>query len=157
MKGNSKLKVKSKNQHSLQNGSLSGNYSCRYRWQQAIKKYKIDMKKIIVGFTIILFIFSCDNDNNNNLDNWIKGLWISEKQDSLCFSTFLYINNGPPFEFKIVNDSLKIFPTWSSNLNDWSSYKLEINKSLEEICIYGFSGNEKLLLKRHTNECSYEI
>lgn len=118
-----------------------------------MKKDIMTHRILLLSLLVNLFIVSCDHDfSDQNPEKWIKGLWTSEQSDTLCFSSFLIINNSFPYDYDIHNDSLKIFPSWNSNFN-WRTYKLEINKPADEIYIYGFLGYKKLILSRQTNDC----
>ena len=114
------------------------------------------ISNLFIGCTIILLIglLSCDDDSiNYNYDHWLKGLWVSETSDSLCFSTFLFINNSHPYDYNIINDSLAIHPLWSSNNREYWSYKIDIYKSSDEICISSFLGKEKMYFTKQNNRC----
>ena len=100
---------------------------------------------LMVLFLGILLSY-CKKDEID-LNTWVKGKWINEYSDTLCFSSSLMLNNGFPYSFKIVDDSLKIIPGWSNSLQEFS-YKIEIDKSKDEIYIYDFSMHEKSGFKR---------
>ena len=95
-------------------------------------------KTVILSVVMIALLFPFCEKDESSLDIWIKGLWIGNHSDSLCFSTFLYINNGLPYDYNFHEDSLRIFPTWSSNLSDWRSYKIVVDKQKDELYLYDF-------------------
>ena len=70
-------------------------------------------------------------------DEWVRGRWVNEYSDTICFSSSVMLINKMPYMFKIVNDTLKVIPSWSSSLQEFG-YKMEINKSDDELYIYDF-------------------
>lgn len=79
-----------------------------------------------------LGLFSCKKENNEN-DNPLSGLWISEYNDTLNVSEaklITYTNyeslEKHLFDYKIKNDSLFLFPMQSSNMSDWKGYSYEL-------------------------------
>jgi hypothetical protein len=116
------------------------------------------MKNRILLIAIPIFfgltISSCEKNKDETLDSWIKGLWVSETNDSLCFGSFLKFNDSHPYIYEITNDSLKTFPSWSSNLNDWRSCKIETNKINDELQLYNFYGYDSLTLKKENSDCN---
>ncbi len=112
------------------------------------------LKIILISIFFGMIIFSCGKDKDVELDAWIKGLWVSETSDSLCFGSFLIINDSPPYIYEINMDSLAIIPSWSSNLNDRKSYKIETDKINDELQLNNFFGYDKLTFKKESNDCN---
>jgi hypothetical protein len=82
-----------------------------------------------------------------NPDEWVRGKWVNEYSDTICFSSSVMLINKMPYMFKIVNDTLNVIPSWSSSLQEFS-HKMEINKSDDELYIYDFLMHSKSSFKR---------
>jgi hypothetical protein len=101
------------------------------------------------GF-LILLIFGvllpyCKKEFNP--DEWVRGRWVNEYSDTICFSSSIMLINKMPYSFKIVNDSLKVIPGWSNSLQEFD-HKIEFNKSEDELYIYDFLNHSKSSFKR---------
>jgi hypothetical protein len=100
------------------------------------------MRKI---FFILLVAFSfcfatCESNNKlEPIEKWVHGIWISEGNDTLNFiSDGFLLYNSRPFFFKFMEDSLSLFPTESSNLNDTRYYRYKLSRKPKELKLYKF-------------------
>ena len=109
---------------------------------------------IIFSLTALLFISDCEkNEDKLSTNDWIKGLWASSENDSLCFSTFLIINNGIPFDYNFDENRLNLFPIHSSNSNDWRHYYYELDRGKNVLMLYGLLDSAQIELYRQNYSC----
>lgn len=75
------------------------------------------------------------------------GTWTNKQNETLTIepgNSFLHFEAPGTFilyDYYLKNDSIFLFPTHSSNLNDWEGYPFECNNQM--IIIYGFRGEAK--------------
>jgi hypothetical protein len=101
------------------------------------------------GLQILLilgFLFTCCNKEFDPVE-FVTGRWANEYSDTLCFSNSIVLINKMPYEFRIIDDSLMVIPTWSSSLQEFG-HKMEINRSDVELYIYEFLMHSKSSFKR---------
>ena len=115
------------------------------------------MKKFgILLFSLLLMVLSCERDvNEDNIDSWIKGLWVNNEGDSLCFDSWLIINNSLPYYYSISVDSLYIIPAHSSSHFAGRSYSIDVSNSPDELRIFNFLGKYQSTYVKHWNSCTW--
>jgi hypothetical protein len=92
------------------------------------------------------FLFTCCKKEFDP-EEWVTGKWVNEFSDTICFSNSIVLINKMPYGFRIIDDSLKVIPAWSSTLQEFG-HKMEINKSDVELYIYDFLMHSKSSFKR---------
>ncbi len=114
------------------------------------------MKKINI-FLLLFFplIIQCESsDFILSKKKWVKGLWVSHSDDTLCFSSNLVsINKGSTYSFEFKDDSIKMRRIHSSNSNEYQSYNYEISRNEEQIILYNFLGNEENVFNKKEKQC----
>jgi len=109
---------------------------------------------IIILLIAILIMLNCEkNEDEISTNVWIKGLWTSSENDSLCFSTFLIINNSLPFDYNFDEDTMSLFPIQSSNLNDWRHYYYELDRNKNILILDGLLDSTRRELNRQNYNC----
>ena len=112
-------------------------------------------KALVLSISILLFLFSFCKKDVPDPGEWIHGLWVSNSNDSLCFTeSMLFINNGFPYMYRVSSDSLATCPSWSSSL-DMFYNKIDIDRTNDEINIYDFLSRDVILFKRVSCTCTY--
>ncbi len=104
------------------------------------------MKSIVI-FILLAFgmgLIQCETNNNNvperiPPEDWIKGVWRSEYNDSIKFisDTLVYINSLLHY-CKFEEDSIKIL-YWCYPEQNYRSYKYEFNITMNKFLLYDFS------------------
>jgi hypothetical protein len=111
------------------------------------------MKTSIATLSLILLLAFSACEQTIYSDEDLKGLWINESNDSLCFTTFLHINGSLPYEYIVANDSLRIHAIWSSRANDWMSYKIQLKIEQDQVCLHHFLGKEQTTFSKRAETC----
>ena len=93
--------------------------------------------------------------NDIDMDSWIKGLWVNDEGDSLCFDSWLIINNSLPYDYRISVDSLYTHRSWSSSLFDGITYNIEVYTSPDKLRIFNFLDKSETTFFRHWDSCSW--
>jgi hypothetical protein len=105
---------------------------------------------------MILLFSSCEKEvNHSNIDKWIKGLWVNDEGDSLCFDSWLIINNSLPYDYLISLDSLYTHRSWSSSLFDGITYSIEVSDSPDELRIFNFLDKPETTFVKLRNSCTW--
>jgi hypothetical protein len=108
----------------------------------------LSMKTKKLLFVLLIFgVLLANCKKEFNPEEWVRGRWVNEYSDTICFSSSIMLINKMPYSFKIDNDSLKVIPSWSSSLQEFD-HKIEFNKSEDKIYIYDFLTHTKSSFKR---------
>lgn len=107
--------------------------------------------KIIAIITILIALLSfvgCDNEDLKG-----SGVWKNDRGDLFVFigDRLLRYENADPYymilyDFYIEHDSIFLFPSHSSNLNDWKGYPIQVER--KEFTLFQFNDIEKAVYKR---------
>lgn len=116
---------------------------------------------LINGFLAVLFFcFGCDKEDNNSF-NYI-GNWVNEKNDTIFFyqndpgetDGLLIFKNFSPYytilySYSIKKDSIFLFPSHSSSLNNWKGYPIQCETN--EFILFQYNNTEKSIYKCMTS------
>jgi len=112
----------------------------------------------IAFFVAFLFCIGCDKEDNNSIDR--SGNWVNEKNDTIFFykdeletydNGLLIFKKFDPhhtilYVYRIEPDSIFLFPSHSSNLNDWKGYPIQWGEN--EFILLQYNDTEKSIYKR---------
>jgi len=113
------------------------------------------MRRSLILLLLIVLLKGCSKSDDLSKQEWIKGQWIGtySQPDTLCFTSYLQINDGFPYSYWFTDEGIILWPSISSSTNDMKLYKYTINRRKNYLTLYSFRGYGSASFLRTNNEC----